>query len=327
MIVITGGAGFIGSNLIAALRTHAPQEPLVVCDVFGQEDKWQNLKHHLIYDIIPPHELLTFLDQNNSTIKAIVHMGAISTTTERNVDLIIQNNFILSKNLFDWCARHRDKKVRFFYASSAATYGNGQEGFSDSYASGDLARLKPLNAYGWSKHAFDRYVAFQHESGGLVPSQWVGFKFFNVYGPNEYHKGLQTSVVFQIYHKIKDAKGIARLFKGPPVPERDFIYVKDCEKIFLWFYNMPTISGIFNVGTGEARTFQDLATAVFKALGQGPRIEEIDMPKELAGKYQYHTQADIGRLHVAGYNYPFRSLEEGVADYVKTYLTQTDPYR
>jgi len=328
MIIVTGGAGFIGSNLVAALEARGHQN-IVVCDWLGTDEKWQNLAKRNLYDIIFPEKLFAFLNRHAEAIDAIFHMGAISATTEKDADLILRNNLHLTQNLWDWCAQH---KKRLIYASSAATYGNGDQGFVDFEDQEALATLRPLNAYGWSKHAFDRRVARIVAGNGPRPTQYAGLKFFNVYGPNEEHKGSMKSVIAHLFPKLKAGEP-AKLFKSyrEDYPDggqvRDFIWVEDCVNVMLWLLANPGINGLYNVGTGTARRFDDLAHAVFKALGQEPRITYIDMPESLRPKYQYYTQADLTRLRAAGYDKPFTSLEDGVGCYVKDFLDRDDPYR
>lgn len=330
MIIVTGGAGFIGSNLIAALHDKKIKAPIVVCDSFGEDEKWQNLKKAQLEDIVSPEELFEFLETYQDDIEIIYHLGAISTTTEKDADLVMGNNFKFSKALFQWCSIHQK---RFIYASSAATYGDGQQGFTDHADATNLSKYTPLNVYAWSKHLFDRFVAEAKARGDMLPKQCVGLKFFNVYGPNENHKNGQMSVVWQVFQQIKNGDNAARLFKSynADYPDggqvRDFVWVGDCDKVMLWLYAHPEVNGLFNVGTGQARSFKDLATAVFAALNQKPRIEYIEMPQGLREKYQYFTQADLNNLRTAGYQDPFTSLDEGVKLYVQQYLLQPDPYR
>jgi ADP-L-glycero-D-manno-heptose 6-epimerase len=328
MIIVTGGAGFIGSNLVAALEKLHHRE-IVICDTFGTDEKWQNIKKRELSDIVHPDHLIPFLDLHCNKIKVIFHLGAISTTTEKDADLILKNNFKFSLQLMEWCT---DRDVPLIYASSAATYGDGTQGFEDTYEPEDLAKFVPLNAYAWSKHVFDRRIARLKKSNIKLPPQWVGLKFFNVYGPNEYHKGAQKSVVNHIFNTIQDKKP-ARLFKSYK-PEyldggqlRDFVWVDDCINVMLWFFEHQNVSGIFNVGTGKARSFKDLAEALYKALNLAPQIEYIDMPDGLAEKYQYFTEASLTHLKAAGYDKPFLSLEEGIKTYVQDYLMVHDPYR
>ena len=327
MIVITGGAGFIGSNLVASLEKRGGRE-LVVCDVLGTGDKWRNIAKRELTDIIPPDRLFDYLQTHKDKVEAVFHMGAISATTERDADKIIENNFALSKQLWQFCA---GQDIRMIYASSAATYGDGYQGFVDSDTPEALEKLRPLNPYGWSKHLFDRWVSRVTQSNGKTPRQWAGLKFFNVYGPNEYHKGDMMSVMCKLYPEIKGGK-TARLFKscnpkyGDGGQLRDFIYVRDCVDVMSWLYDTPAVCGLFNVGTGKARSFKDLALATFKAANLNEKIEYIDMPENLRDKYQYFTQADMSKLARAGYKKSFTSLEEGVKSYVQDYLAASDPY-
>lgn len=328
MFVVTGGAGFIGSHLIKALEDRYPTQKIVLADVFGSDQKWQNIAKRNLWDIVRPENLLNYLsDKKNNKIKAIFHLGAISSTVEEDVDLIISQNITFSGALWDWCTQ---SQVPLLYASSAATYGNGTEGFSDGNDLSDLRRLRPLNPYGWSKHAFD-LKAIQMGAEKYAPPQWVGFKFFNVYGPNEYHKGGQKSVVATLFPSIQE-QGRARLFKSTDKKYedggqlRDFIYVQDCVSVMLWFYENSQTSGIFNVGTGRARSFKDLAVSVFKALDKTPNIEYFDMPDTLRDKYQNFTEADLTNLRRVGYTRPFTALEEGVKTYVQQFLLKPDIY-
>ncbi len=327
MFIVTGGAGFIGSILVKRLEEQYPDAKVVVIDVLGTDEKWQNLAKRKVWDIVDPAQTLPYLELHVKEIKAIFHLGAISATTEKDGDALIRLNFQYSVKLWDFCTQH---KIPFFYASSAATYGEGEHGFSDENSLSHIEKFRPLNGYAWSKQLFDlrvlRMIKEKHS-----PPQWVGFKFFNVYGPNEYHKGGQRSVVAVLYPQIVE-KGVARLFKStdPQYEDggqiRDFIWVEDCVDIILWFYQHPNKSGIFNVGTGHARTFSDLAKAIFSTLQKTPEIEFFDMPQTLKAKYQNFTEADTSNLRKAGYEKPFTSLEEGVRLYVQNYLTQDDPY-
>ena len=328
MFIVTGGAGFIGSNLVKALEDLEPSSKIVVCDVLGTDEKWQNLvKRHAVWEVISPDMLFEYIQNHAADIKAIFHLGAISSTVEQDADLIMTTNVHLSLALWEWCTTNQ---VPFIYASSAATYGNGSHGFSDEMDFENLNRLRPLNAYGWSKHFFDER-AYKMSLSGYHPPQWVGLKFFNVYGPNEYHKGGQKSVIATFYPQIQE-NGEIRLFKStdPQYKDggqlRDFVWVQDCVDIMLWLYKNPGISGIFNIGTGHARSFNDLALAVFRSLSLSPQIEYIDMPESLAKKYQNFTQANLFNLRKAGYSKDFTSLEDGVANYVQNFLIKEDPY-
>ncbi len=327
MIVVTGGAGFIGSNLIAALLGRKYHE-IVVVDEFGSENKWKNLAKHEVAEVVVPGDLFNWLNKNKSSVEIIFHIGAIASTTEVDVDLIIRNNFVLSANLWDWCS---ENQVRFVYASSYATFGDGAQGFEDDNTLEYLSKLRPLNPYGWGKNLFDMRVARAVAQKKKLPPQWAGMKYFNVYGPNEYHKGTQKSVLCQMYpHAAKSLP--VRLFKSenPKYKDgeqlRDFVYVKDCNKVALWLYDNPKINGLFNVGSGKARTYIDLADAMFKGLGKKTRLEYVDMPAGVKDKFQYFTEASLTKLRAAGYTEAFTSLEDGVADYVKNYLSAADQF-
>ena len=328
MIVITGGAGFIGSNLAAALEARGEGD-IVVCDRLGREEKWRNIAKRELAALVPPESLLDFLDSHAREISVLFHMGAISSTIEADADLIAATNFSLSLKLWEWCT---ESETRFIYASSAATYGDGAAGFDDDGSVAGLSRLKPLNAYGWSKHLFDRRVARLAERQVAKPRQWAGLKFFNVYGPNEYHKGAMKSVVAQLYPRARKGEA-ARLFRShrPDVPDggqkRDFVYVRDCTEMMLWLFDHPAANGLFNLGSGKARSFADLAAAVYAALGREAAIDYVDTPADIRDKYQYFTEARMERLRAAGYDRPATPLEEGVRDYVERYLADADPYR
>ena len=328
MIVVTGGAGFIGSNIVAALEEKGAGD-IVVCDWLGTDDKWRNIAKRELAARVEPPDLFAFLDDHVSEIDAIVHMGAISTTTETDADLIARTNFTLTWRLWCWC---RDAGKRLLYASSAATYGDGSKGFSDDDSQAFLNALRPLNAYGWSKALFDRKVARELGEGRGAPVQHAGFKFFNVYGPNEYHKGGQKSVIAHIFPVAKRGEEV-KLFKSynPDYPDggqlRDFVWVGDIVSVIMWFLDHPGVSGLFNIGSGEARSFYDLAAATWAALGKEPKIGYKDMPEELRGKYQYYTKADLSKLRSVGYDKPMTRLEDGVAQYVQGYLDMEDPYR
>jgi len=327
MILVTGGAGFIGSCLQGEL--HRRGRRTLISDWLGGGDKWRNIARHPPERIIEPAQLIAFLDSREASgIEALVHLGAISETTARDGDLVWRSNVELSRSLWDWCAR---AGVPFLYASSAATYGaaDGLEAFSDDPAR--LDRLRPLNLYGFSKHAFDLQVMGRLARGEPAPPQWVGLKFFNVYGPNELHKGSMISVVKVKYDEVA-AGGPARLFRSdrPEVADgaqkRDFIWVGDVVEVILWLLDHPQVSGLFNCGTGVGRSYTDLAHAVCDAAGRPRRIELIDMPAALHGQYQSFTQADMSRLRAAGYDRQFTSLEAGICRYVREHLLAGDPH-
>ena len=326
MILVTGGAGFIGSNLVAALEARGSE--VAVCDRLGSGEKWRNLAKRELAAFVEPEGLAHFLERHRGALAAIFHLGAVSATTERDADLIVRTNFTLSQLLWDWCAEHG---ARFFYASSAAAYGDGSAGFDDDAGLAALARLRPMNPYGWSKLLFDRRIARVLSEGKGRPPQWVGLRFFNVYGPNEYHKGAMRSVAKQVHERLAVGEP-AILFRShdSDYPDggqlRDFIWVGDCVDAMAWFYAHEEASGLFNLGTGKARSFADLARAVATALGKEADVRYVDTPAEIRARYQYFTQAQTARLRGAGYARPFTELEDGIAHYVKDYLSTADPY-
>src|SRR5271167_765215 len=326
MLLVTGGAGFIGSNVVASLN-EAGRADIAVNDVLGSGGKWRNLAGRQLAEFVPPADLLRWLDGRK--LEAVLHMGAISSTTATDVDLLMENNFRLSLRLFEWCAATR---TPFIYASSAATYGDGGAGFSDDWSLAALKRLKPMNLYGWSKHLFDLALVERVARKDRLPPQWAGLKFFNVFGPNEYHKGEMMSLVAKHFDEAK-AETPIRLFKSHRAgiadgeQKRDFIYVDDAVAVVRWLLATPAVSGIFNVGTGQARSFRDLVTATFAALGREPKIEYIDMPASIRDAYQYFTQAETANLRRAGFTADFASVEEGVKRYVGGYLDRADRHR
>ncbi|MBI1778140.1 MAG: ADP-glyceromanno-heptose 6-epimerase [Proteobacteria bacterium] len=328
MIVVTGGAGFIGSNLVAGLEARGERE-IVVVDRLGCGDKWRNIAKRELADLVHPDRFQDWLDRQRGKIRTIFHLGAISSTTESDADLIAANNFSLSLELWRWCARNQ---TRFIYASSAATYGDGSAGFEDDGTPAALAKLMPLNPYGWSKHLFDRRVARLAADPATRPPAWAGLKFFNVYGPNEYHKGGQISVAWQIHERLKAGEK-PRLFRshhpdyGDGGQLRDFIWVGDCVEVMLWMSEQASLGGLFNIGTGKARSFADLARAVAAATNSEPAIEYVDTPPALRPRYQYFTEARMDRLRQAGYRRPFTAIEDGVGSYVHDFLRRDDPYR
>lgn len=329
IIVVTGGAGFIGSNIVARLAADTSVD-VVVCDVLGpaSDGKWKNLAKHRVADFWFPDELFRELDCVADRIRAVIHMGAISATTEPDADLILRTNFSLSRDLWAWCSK---QACSFVYASSAATYGSGEEGFDDADDPRSLSRLRPLNAYGWSKHLFDQFAVDQAAQGNAPPF-WAGLKFFNVYGPNEGHKGSMKSVVAQIWPQVA-AGGPVKLFRShnPHYEDggqlRDFVLVDDVVDMVTWLLNAEPLSGVYNAGTGEARSFRDLALATFAAAGIAPRIEYIETPASIRDKYQYFTEARMDRLRTAGFSGQATPLEEGVRRYVQQFLATADPYR
>lgn len=327
MIVVTGGAGFIGSNLVAALN-EAGRDDVVVCDLLRDQGKWLNLRKRVVRDIVPPEELLGWLGRRHD-IEAILHMGANSSTLMADGDEAMRRNFRFSLNLLDWCTEHCTKLI---YASSAATYGDGAAGFDDDLAPDYLRRLRPLNLYGWSKHLFDQVVAARRAEGGGLPPVCVGLKFFNVFGPNEYHKGPMMSLVSKYFPAIRAGETID-LFRSyrPDYADgeqlRDFVYVQDIAAAILWLLRGYRGVSLFNLGSGRARSFNDLVGAIFDSLGAARKIRYVEMPEAMRPRYQYFTEADPKRLQAAGYNRPGTPLEEAVRDFVQGYLDTADQYR
>ena len=326
MLLVTGGAGFIGSNIVAALND-AGRSDVVVCDFLGDDGKWRNLAKRQLADVVPPEDLMVWL--HGRKLDAIIHMGAISETTATDGDLVIETNFRLSMRLLDWCTANG---VPFIYASSAATYGDGDQGFMDDPSLDALKKLRPMNLYGWSKSLFDLAVAGRVAKKAKMPPQWAALKFFNVFGPNEYHKGAMMSVLAKRFDDVKSGRKV-QLFKShrdgiaDGEQRRDFIYVDDVVRVIMWLLASPQVNGIFNIGTGKARSFRDLILSAYSALGTKPNIEYIDMPEQIRGSYQYFTQATVDRLQGAGYNGGFTPLEDAVGAYVKDFLDQPDRYR
>jgi len=317
MIIVTGAAGFIGCNMAAELNARG-FENLLLVDNLGSDEKWRNLIGLRFEDVLDSEELLARMEQGSlPEVEAVIHLGACSSTTERNAGYLLRNNYRYTRTLCEFALRH---EARFIYASSAATYGDGSKGYDDDRAA--LGQLEPLNMYGYSKHMFDLWA----EGHGLF-DRIVGLKYFNVYGLHEDHKGDMRSVVHKSYEQIK-ATGSVKLFKsyrpeyGDGEQLRDFIYVKDAVAMTLFFLENRTASGLFNCGTGQARSWNDLATAVFSAMHLPPVIEYIEMPETLRGKYQYFTQAQMARMRRAGYTQPFTSLEDGIREYVTSYLAR-----
>jgi ADP-L-glycero-D-manno-heptose 6-epimerase len=329
MILVTGAAGFIGSNIVAELN-EAGRSDLVLCDLLRQDGKWHNLRKRAFADLVPPAELFDWLaTPAGGRISAVVHMGANSSTLAVDGDEVMQRNFRFSLRLLDWCAA---AGVPFIYASSAATYGDGAAGYDDDSSFIALRRLQPRNLYGWSKHAFDLALVARRERGEALPPLCIGLKFFNVYGPNEGHKGTMQSVARKLFTAITEGRPVTLFRSHNPayadgMQMRDFVYVRDICAVIRHLLAQPSGFGILNVGAGAARTWLDLARSVFAALGRPPEIGFIEMPEALRGAYQYHTEADIGRLRRFGFNADMTGLEAGVADYVTRYLTQADSFR
>lgn len=323
MIVITGGAGMIGSMIAWHLNTMMNRDDLILVDRITHENQWQNLVKRHYANYLDKDELFDWLQAGNK-VEAVIHMGAISATTERDFNKLVQDNIRYSQKLWIYCA---EKSIPLIYASSAATYGDGEQGYDDT----SINNLRPLNGYGYSKHFFDAWVLQQVQHGKPAPSSWQGLKFFNVYGPNEYHKERMASVAFHSFNQFKES-GSVKLFKSHKVgfddgmQLRDFIYVKDVATVVAHFLINQDASGIYNIGTGQARAFKDLALNVMTSMGKSPHITYIEMPEDLQGRYQYFTEANMAKLKSAGYTHDFYTLEQGVKDYVQNYLLLADPY-
>ena len=318
MIVVTGGAGFIGSAIVWRLN-QLGEEEVVIVDELGTDEKWKNLVGLRFTDFINKNDFLERIsgDAFAGSISAIIHMGACSSTTEKDADFLMDNNFKYTVELAKYCIV---KGVRFIYASSAATYGDGSRGYEDDESK--LNELVPMNMYGYSKHLVDVWAVKEK-----VLNKIVGLKYFNVFGPNEYHKGDMRSVVHKAFGQIRETGGV-KLFKSylkeysNGEQMRDFIYVKDAVDMTLFFLENKDKNGIFNIGTGKARTWNDLVTILFKAMNKKVNIEYIDMPEAIRNKYQYFTQAKMEKLFDAGYDKPISSLEDGINEYVKNYLVE-----
>lgn len=325
MIVITGGAGMIGSIIAWHINSVLGRDDIVIVDRLQHPEQWQNMVRRRYANYLDKDELFDWLQQA-SHVDAVIHMGAISATTERDFNKLTQDNIRYSQKLWAWCA---ERRVPFLYASSAATYGDGSHGYDDHESNIDT--LRPLNGYGYSKQFFDQWALRQVQHQLAAPPLWCGFKFFNVYGPNEYHKERMASVALHSFNQFRE-HGTVRLFKSDRegyddgMQLRDFVYVKDAAAAVVHFMQHGGQSGLYNIGTGQARAFKDLATAVMTSMGSVPSITYIEMPQDLRGKYQYFTEANVAKLRAAGYKTPFHTLEEGVRDYVQNYLMQPDPY-
>lgn len=313
-VIVTGGAGFIGSCMVRCLNDRGIED-IIIVDHIASTEKWKNLCNKKYLEYIPRDRFLERLPEFSKDVTHVIHMGACSATTETDFDFLYSNNYEYTKALWNFCTR---TDTSFIYASSAATYGAGEQGFDDEKSIQDL---RPLNGYGYSKQLFDLWAEKQKDA----PPQHVGFKFFNVYGPNEYCKGSMASVILHGYRSVKK-EGVIRLFKSyrddyaDGGQLRDFVYVKDICKAILYMMDHRNISGLFNLGTGQARSFRDLGESVFKALDLAPNIEYIEMPESLRAKYQYYTQAEMSSLRDVGFADPFYSLEDGARDYVQEYL-------
>ena len=322
MYIVTGGAGFIGSAMVWKLN-HMGVSDILIVDNLGTGEKWKNMVNLRFADYMHRDAFLRLVRDGSlpGPVQAVVHMGACSATTERDAEFLMANNYIYSRTIAEFCL---ERGIRMLNASSAATYGDGAQGFSDD--ENGLDALRPLNMYGYTKQLFDLWA---QRSGSL--SRLASLKFFNVFGPNEYHKGDMRSVACKATAAIQ-AEGGMRLFASdhPDFPDggqrRDFVYVKDCVEVMAWLLEHPGVNGVFNVGTGRSRSFNALVRAVFAAMGRAEQIDYVPMPEALQGKYQSYTQAEMSKLAAAGCPVRFRSLEESVAEYVQQYLTRDDPY-
>ena len=316
LVLLTGGAGFIGSNVARAFSQAGYD--VVVSDRLRAGGKWHNLRGVRLHDVVTPEALDAWLARHAGQVRVVLHMGAVSATTETDVDRIVRDNIRLSLDLWSWCAH---TGAAFIYASSAATYGDGAHGFADDQDQASLGRFQPLNAYGWSKHVVDRRIAADLHAGRATPPQWAGLKFFNVYGPGEDHKGNMRSVINKIIPMVRSDAPV-RLFRSYRADYadgdqmRDFVHVDDVVAVTQWLVDHPAVSGIFNVGSGLARSWNDVARAVFACLKREPAIEYVGMPDEIREHYQYFTEAPLQKLRAAGWTRPTTSLEEGVARYV-----------
>ncbi|MBW2598527.1 MAG: ADP-glyceromanno-heptose 6-epimerase [Deltaproteobacteria bacterium] len=322
MIVVTGGAGFIGSAVVWKLNLEGVDD-IVIVDNLGTSVKWKNLVNRRFVDYLDRNDFLELIldDKVPFEVEAIVHMGACSSTTEKDADYLMENNYHYTARLAQWAV---EKNIHFIYASSAATYGDGSKGFSDN--DGVSAELRPINMYGYSKQLFDLW-ALRNE----LEKKITGIKFFNVFGPNEYHKGDMRSIIHKSFGQIRET-GKVKLFKSyrsdfrDGEQKRDFVYVKDCVEVIWWLLENRDVTGIFNLGTGRARTWNDLTRAVFAAMGMEPRIEYIEMPESIRQQYQYFTEAKMDKLRSAGCPLHTSSLEDAVSDYVVNYLGKGERY-
>ena len=328
MYVITGGAGFLGSNLAAGIEEREMGE-ITIVDRFQTDNRWRNIAKRSLREIVFPEKLFEYLDKYAERVDAVVHIDYSGFTDENDIDALIEERVHLTFRLWSWCAEHQKP---FFYDSTAGVYGDGSLGFKDDDSAEALAKLRPLSAKAWTKLFLDRKIVDTINRGDPAPPQWIGLRCFNLYGPNEYHNTSHQSIIARIFNAAKNGK-LFPLYKSESPDckdgeqKRDFMWVKDTVDVILWLMNHREISGVFNVGTGQARTYADAVKAVYEAMGKKPEMDFMDMPAEAKGQYQYFTQADVRKLRTAGYTESFTSLEEGVSRYVRDYLEQSDPYR
>ena len=329
MFVITGGAGFIGSNILAEIEKRQLGE-VVIADRLFDTAKWRNVsKRYSLRDIIFTENLIPYLNRHVNEVEAVLHFGAMYNSEAGHVDAIVHSNIHFTDDLFSWCTEH-EKPLLF--ASTAGVYGDGAFGFKDDDARDALARLNPLTPMAWTKLFVERRIIEYEIQNKPVPPQWVSLRFFNLYGPNEYHKTGHQSVIPPIYNCAKNGKLFPLFRSDNPAYKngdqmRDFMWIDDCADVVLWFLEHRDVTGVFNVGTGLARTYADVLRAVYAAVGEKPEMDFIDLPADLKGIYQYFTQADVTKLRAVGYTKSFTPLEEGVERYVKDWLSSSDPYR
>jgi ADP-L-glycero-D-manno-heptose 6-epimerase len=316
--VVTGGAGFIGSNLVERLSREG--RLAVVIDDFSESGKWDNVRHANIHDVLHWTDAFDWLGRNADAVAQVFHLGAISSTTASDINALLKQNVHFTNAIWEWCAAHGKPLV---YASSAATYGDGALGFSDRMTLDEIARLAPLNPYGWSKHIVDLHILRSVAAGVEAPPAWYGVKFFNVYGPREHHKGDMRSVALKLYEKVKAGAHEIELFRShrPDFADgmqlRDFIHVEDSVDVLSWLMRQRPESGLYNIGTARAEAFLEIANAVIATTRANATVRFVDMPEAIRERYQYFTQADMSKLRGAGYNAPFRGVADGVADYVR----------
>ncbi len=327
IILIIGGAGFLGSNLAKRLAERGSHR-IVIVDKFGEGDKWNNLVRVPVDEIVHPTDLFYWLESYGDEVEIVYHLGGITSSIESDVESILEANHNLPLLVWRWCA---ESGVRFIYGSSYEVYGDGSHGFNDTEDTEYQRNLRPLNPNGWSKKLFDMHISAAEKRDEPVTPQWVGLRFFNIYGPNEYHKKDCRSVALKIYEEAASGAPV-KLFKSknPDYADgaqlRDFMHVDDAIHMLEWFLDNPDKSGLFNAGSGKARSFEELASAVFKALDKEPNIKYVDMPSNVESQYQYKTEADISRLQSIGYDRPILDLDQGIDDYIKSYLSKDDKY-